>query len=93
MHRYACRPTAFGVKLIDSAALPRRSLLRRIASPAFQFAAALAVVAVYSALCAALEGLDAVLSALHKGEVPSGLPIKTCSDYMTIHNLNPEKEQ
>ena len=57
MHRYACRPAAFcGVKFTDSPALPRRSWLRRIARPAFQFAAALAVVAVYLALCSALEG-------------------------------------
>ena len=57
MHRYACRPAAFcGVKFTDSPALPRRSWLRRIARPAFQFAAALAVVAAYLALCAVLEG-------------------------------------
>ena len=57
MHRYAARPaTLGGVCLTVSPALPRRSLLRRIARPAFQFAAALAVVAAYLALCAALEG-------------------------------------
>ena len=56
MHRYACRPTAFGVKLIDSPALPRRSLLRRIARPAGDFSLALALVGAFLALCAALEG-------------------------------------
>lgn len=57
MHRYAARPAAIGgVCLTTSPALPRRSLLRRAARPAFQFAAALAVVGAYLALCAALEG-------------------------------------
>ena len=56
MHRYACRPTAFGVKLTDSPALPRRSLLRRVARPVGNFILALAVVGAYLALCAALEG-------------------------------------
>ena len=56
MHRYAARPASIGgVKLTTSPAL-RRSWMRRIARPAFQFAAALAVVAAYLALCAALEG-------------------------------------
>ena len=55
MHRYAVRPAAIGgVKLTDSPAL-RQSWMRRIARHAFQFAAALAVVAAYLALCAVLE--------------------------------------
>ena len=57
MHRYAARPAAFGgVKLTDSPALPRRSILRRIARPVGDFILALAVVGAYLALCAALEG-------------------------------------
>ena len=56
MHRYACRPTAFGVKLTGSPALPRRSLLRRFARPVGDFILALVVVCAYLALCAALEG-------------------------------------
>ena len=57
MHRYACRPAALGgVKLTTSPALPRRSLLRRLARPVGNFILALAVVGAYLALCAALEG-------------------------------------
>ena len=56
MHRYACRHTPFGVKLTNSPALPRRSLLRRVARPVGDFILALAVVAAYLALCAVLEG-------------------------------------
>lgn len=57
MHRYAARPAALGVVcLTTSPALPRRSLLRRIARPVGDFILALAVVGAYLALCAALEG-------------------------------------
>lgn len=56
MHRYACRPALCGVKLTTSPALPRRSLMRRIARPVGDFIIALAVVGAYLALCAALEG-------------------------------------
>lgn len=55
MHRYACRPTAFGVKLTDSPALPRRSLLRRIARNVGDFILACAICGAFLALCAALE--------------------------------------
>ena len=56
MHRYACRPAAFGgVKLTDSPALPRRSLLRRIARPLGDFLLACALCGAFLALCAALE--------------------------------------
>ena len=57
MHRYTPRPVYYGGEPFRRLPnLHRRSLLRRIARPAFQFAAALAVVAAYLALCAALEG-------------------------------------
>lgn len=55
MHRYACRPTAFGVKLTDSPALPRRSILRRIARPVGDFILALALAGAFMALCAILD--------------------------------------
>ena len=57
MHRYACRPAALGgVCLTTSPALPRSSLLRRIARPAADFLLALALVGAFMALCAAFEG-------------------------------------
>lgn len=57
MHRYAARPAALGgVCLTTSPALPRRSILRRLARPACDFALALALVWSFMALCAAVEG-------------------------------------
>ena len=55
MHRYACRSAALGGVCLTTSPALRQSWLRRIARPAFQFAAALAVVAAYLALCAVLE--------------------------------------